>query len=343
MNEKETGSGVGEDLSDSQLATPPGEEAQQDGEKDVEKADPSKQDDNHVERSRAKIAIIMSALCMAVFLAALDITIITTALPTIAQHFGSSAGYTWIGSAYLLAVAAGTPIWGKLSDIFGRKPALLIANALFFVGSLIAALSVNIGMLITARALQGTGGGGLVVLVNITIGDLFSPRRRGAYYGIIGGVWAIASSLGPIIGGVFTSKVTWRWCFYINLPFDGLAFMIILFFLDVKTPRTPIVAGLKLIDWLGVFLICGGTLLLLFGLEYGGTTFPWDSATVLCLIIIGVALMVAFGFAERYVAKNPLTPPRIMRKKRNIAIFIVCFIHAYVFIAGSYYLPLYFQ
>lgn len=103
MNEKETGSGVGEDLSDSQLATPPGEEAQQDGEKDVEKADPSKQDDNHVERSRAKIAIIMSALCMAVFLAALDITIITTALPTIAQHFGSSAGYTWIGSAYLLA------------------------------------------------------------------------------------------------------------------------------------------------------------------------------------------------------------------------------------------------
>ena len=141
----------------------------------------------------------------------IQITIITTALPTISEYFGSSAGYTWIGSAYLLGAAASTPVWGKVSDIFGRKPILLVANGVFFVGSLIAALSVNIGMLITARAIQGIGGGGLVVLVNICIGDLFSQRRRGAYYGIIGGVWAIASSLGPIMGGVFTEKVTWRW------------------------------------------------------------------------------------------------------------------------------------
>lgn len=141
---------------------------------------------------------------MAVFLAALDVTIITTALPTIAEHFHSTSGYTWIGSAYLLGTAAASPVWGKLSDIYGRKPALLVANVGFFVGSLIAALSVNVGMLIAARAIQGISGGGLVVLVNIVIGDLFSPRRRGAYYGVIGGVWAIASSLGPIIGGAFT-------------------------------------------------------------------------------------------------------------------------------------------
>lgn len=113
---------------------------------------------------------------MAVFLAALDVTIITTALPTISAHFHSTAGYTWIGSAYLLGNSASTPIWGKLSDIYGRKPVLLIANFGFFVGSLIAALSINIGMLIAARAIQGISGGGLVVLVNITIGDLFSPR-----------------------------------------------------------------------------------------------------------------------------------------------------------------------
>jgi len=148
---------------------------------------------------------------MAVFLAALDVTIITTALPTISEHFHSSAGYTWIGSAYLLGNAASTPVWGKLSDIYGRKPVLLIANFWFFIGSLIAALSINIGMLITARAIQGIAGGGLVVLVNITIGDLFSPRERGAYYGIIGGTWAIASSLGPIVGGAFSEKVSWRW------------------------------------------------------------------------------------------------------------------------------------
>lgn len=169
------------------------------------------EDNRQIERSRGKVALIMLSLCLAVFLAAIDITIITTALPTISEHFHSSAGYTWIGSAYLLAVAAATPLWGKFSDIWGRKPVLLIANFIFFVGSLIAALSVNIGMLITARAIQGIGGGGLVVLVNICIGDLFSQRRRGAYYGIIGGVWAIASSLGPILGGAFTEKVSWRW------------------------------------------------------------------------------------------------------------------------------------
>lgn len=113
---------------------------------------------------------------MAVFLAALDVTIVTTALPTIAGYFHASSSYTWVGSAYLLGTAAAAPIWGKLSDIYGRKPTLLAANALFFVGSLIAGLSINIGMLLTARAIQGTAGGGLVVLVNIVIGDLFSPR-----------------------------------------------------------------------------------------------------------------------------------------------------------------------
>jgi MFS family permease len=127
---------------------------------------------------------------MAVFLAALDTTIITTALPTISTHFKSSAGYTWIGSAYLLGAAASTPVWAKFSDIFGRKPMLMVANAAFFVGSLVAAQSFSIGMLIAARGIQGVGGGGLISLVNISIGDLFSMRSRGFYYGMVGLVWA---------------------------------------------------------------------------------------------------------------------------------------------------------
>jgi sugar phosphate permease len=167
-------------------------------------------------RTKLQTAIIIASLCASVFLAALDTTIITTALPTISEHFHSNAGYTWIGSAYLLANAASTPSWGKFSDIWGRKPILLIAAAVFFLGSLLAAISVNIGMLITARAIQGIGGGGLIILVNICISDLFSMRTRGTYFGIIGMVWALASAIGPVLGGIFTEKVSWRWCFYIN-------------------------------------------------------------------------------------------------------------------------------
>jgi len=167
------------------------------------------------QRSKLKIALIMFSLGIAVLLVALDITIVTTALPTIAEHFNSASGYTWVGSAYLIANSAATPIWGKVSDIFGRKPILLVTNAIFFVGSLLAGVAVNMDMLIAARVVQGIGGGGLIVLVNITISDLFAMRDRGAYFGIIGGVWALASSLGPVVGGALTQKVSWRWCFYI--------------------------------------------------------------------------------------------------------------------------------
>jgi hypothetical protein len=169
------------------------------------------QNDEPPQRSKLKITLIMFSLAVAVLLVALDITIVTTALPTISAEFNSASGYTWVGSAYLIAQSAATPIWGKVSDIFGRKPILLVTNAIFFVGSLLAGVAVNIDMLIAARAIQGIGGGGLITLVNIAISDLFSVRDRGMYFGIIGGVWALASSLGPVVGGLFTQKVSWRY------------------------------------------------------------------------------------------------------------------------------------
>lgn len=162
---------------------------------------------------KARITVIMLSLCIALFLAALDMTIITTALPAIAGHFAAStSGYTWVGSAYLLACAASVPLWGKLSDIWGRKSVILLANVIFLVGSVLCGVSVTLGMLIGGRVVQGVGGGGLIILVNIVISDLFSMRERAKYFGIVGMTWALASAVGPVVGGVFTEKVSWRWC-----------------------------------------------------------------------------------------------------------------------------------
>ncbi|KAK7191842.1 hypothetical protein DPSP01_007123 [Paraphaeosphaeria sporulosa] len=300
-------------------------------------------EDGQPQRSKLKIALIMLSLGIAVLLVALDITIVTTALPTIAEQFHSASGYTWVGSAYLIANSAATPIWGKVSDIFGRKPILLVTNAIFFVGSLLAAVAVNMNMLIAARVIQGIGGGGLIVLVNICISDLFAMRERGAYFGVIGGVWALASSLGPIVGGVLTQKVSWRWCFYINLPFDGLAFFIIMFALDLHTPKTPLWEGLKAVDWLGSLTMVSGTVMVLLGLEFGGITYPWNSATVICLIVFGVITIGLFFLVEHRVAPYPLMPLTLFSKRSNLAALGTCFFHAFVFISGSYFLPLYFQ
>ncbi|KAL9598914.1 MAG: hypothetical protein Q9219_004179 [cf. Caloplaca sp. 3 TL-2023] len=237
------------------------------------------------QKSKGKTTLIIQ---IAVFLAALDTTIITTAVPTIATHFhASEADFTWIGSSYLLAAAASTPSWGKISDIWGRKPILLVANIVFLAGSLIAALSVNIKMLLAGRTIQGIGGGGLIILSNICISDLFS--------------------------------------------------------MSIETPKTPFIAGIKAIDWLGSLLIVGGTIMFLLGLEYGGVSYPWDSAAVICLIIFGLFTLGLFFLNEWKLAVYPVMPLRLFKYRSNIAALAVCFCHGTVFIAGAFFLPLYFQ
>ncbi|CAI4215904.1 unnamed protein product [Parascedosporium putredinis] len=272
--------------------------------------------------------IVMFSLCLALFLSALDVTI----------------EYAWIGSSYTLSNTASVAIWAKLSDIFGRKPIIMIANVAFLLGSLLAGLSQNVGMLIGGRIIQGLGAGGCTVLVTILISDLFALRDRAKYYGLTGIVYAISSSIGPVLGGVFTQTIGWRWCFYINLPFDGISLIALLLALRVHTSKTTLAAGLKSLDWIGCLLIVGGTICFLYGLGSGaGDKASWKSAETICLLVFGVVILVLFGFYESRFATSPLVPMRIFSRGTNIASMAVLCLHGFVFIAYDYFLPLYFQ
>lgn len=294
-------------------------------------------------RSRLQVAAILLALSLSLFIAALDSTIVATAIPTISADLHSAAGYLWIGSAYLLANAAGSPLWAKLSDIWGRKPILLAAVTFFAASSVICALAKNMTMLIVGRALQGTAGGGLLQLVNIVISDIFSMRKRSLYLGLCEFIWALAGGIGPILGGVLTELASWRWIFWINLPCSVLAFILIFLFLDVHNPKTTFADGMKAIDWFGSVSVIGLTVMLLLGLNFGGATFPWDSPKVICLIVFGCLMSVLFVFSERKLAKYPLMPLDLLKDRSNVMALITNMVHGFVFIAGEYYMPLYFQ
>jgi MFS family permease len=284
-----------------------------------------------------------SILQLPLFLSALDTTIISQSIPTICTDLRSASGYVWIGGAYLLAKAATGPIWAKCSDIWGRKLVLLTAVSLFAVASILAALSTNMPMLIAGRALQGVAGGGLVQLSIITISDLFSVRERSVYLGFSGFVWVLAGSAGPLIGGAFTQSVTWRWCFWINVPVCGITFGLLLLFLDVNNPRTKLDEGLKVIDWYGTLSILAITTLLLVGLDFGGTIFPWNSPKVICLIVFGTLIIGFFLFNEQRLAEYPLIPLAVFKSRSNNAVFLIVFSHAMVLIGIEYYMPLYLQ
>ncbi|KAL8883644.1 MAG: hypothetical protein Q9192_007065 [Flavoplaca navasiana] len=296
-----------------------------------------------VSRSRFRITAILLALSLSLFISALDTTIVATAIPTISADLHAASGYLWIGGAYILAAAAGAPLWAKLSDIWGRKPILLAAVAWFAGSSILCARAKTIEMLIIGRAFQGTAGGGLIQLVNIVVSDMFSMRKRSLYLGLCEFIWALAGGIGPILGGVLTQLASWRWIFWVNLPCSALAFILILLFLDVHNPKTRLMDGVKAIDWFGSISIIGLTVMLLLGLNFGGTTFPWDSPKVVCLIVFGCSMSVLFVFSEKRLARYPLIPLGLLKDQSCVMSLLVNFVHGFVFIAGEYYLPLYFQ
>ncbi|EXJ71558.1 uncharacterized protein A1O5_05366 [Cladophialophora psammophila CBS 110553] len=294
-------------------------------------------------RSSFRTFTVMVALFSALFITALNTTIVATAIPTICSDLHSAAGYSWIGASYVIATTAVVPVWAKLSDIWGRKPILLAAVALYFASSIICAASSSMAMLIASRSVQGVSGGGLASLINIVISDLFSMRSRPLFLGLLHVTWAVAGGLGPVLGGAFTQLLSWRWIFWINLPISGAAFCLLLLFLDVHNPKTKLAEGVKAIDWAGSLSIVCIMVMMLLGLNFGGTAYPWDSPKVICLVVVGALMVAVFLFSEGRLTRYPIMPLGLFRHKSNAACLAIGFAQHFVINCAEYYLPLYFQ
>ncbi|KAF8544275.1 major facilitator superfamily domain-containing protein [Trichophaea hybrida] len=305
---------------------------------------PQTPEEGHDKLNKNTLLIVLS-LCVCVFLSALDQTIITTAIPVIAGQFQSPSAYTWIGTSYLLASSAFLPSWGKFSDIWGRKPVLLAAAVLFMTGSVLCAASNGITLMLIGRVLQGLGAGGQLGLVNVTISDIVTVRQRGLYLSYVGMTWAIASAIGPVLGGVFTGMAGWGWrfCFIINIPVGFVAILGLYLFLHLQSPTIGLVEGLKRVDWLGTIFIVAGVILFLLGLEFGGVMHPWNSALVVCFLLFGLLFLLCFLIVEWKFATLPIMPLRLFTNRTNAGSYLVGFCHGVVFLSGCYFIPLYFQ
>jgi len=253
------------------------------------------------------LTTVFAALMLGMFLAALDQTIVSTALPTIVGDLGGLNHLSWVVTSYLLASTVTTPIYGKLGDMYGRKPIFLAAIVIFLVGSMLAGLSQSMTELIGFRALQGAGAGGLMVSAQAIIADIVPPRQRGRYMGLIGSVFAVASVAGPLLGGFFVDQISWRWVFYVNMPIGALAILIVVFRLRLHVPPTH-----HRIDYVGATLLTGGVGALILLTTWGGSQYPWGSPTIAGLGIGGVILLAAFVWQERRAAE-PILPLTLFR------------------------------
>src|ERR1700757_2534170 len=253
--------------------------------------------------TQAEVRTILMSLMVAMFLAALDQTIVATALPTIGRQFSDVSNLSWVITAYLLASTAVAPVFGTLSDIYGRRVMIIVALSLFVAGSVLCALAPNMPILILARGLQGLGGGGIMPVVQTVISDLVSPRERGQYQAYFSGVWVAAGIGGPVLGGVFAEHLHWSMIFWINLPLALAALALLL----PKMGKIPLYHRRRKVDWLRGLLLMASAVVFMLVLTWGGTIYPWLSPTVLSMISAAVAMAVAFVWYARR-ADEPFLP-----------------------------------
>src|SRR3954452_11821821 len=253
--------------------------------------------------SAGEIRTILMSLMLTMFLAALDQTIVATALPTIGWQFHDVTNLSWVITAYLLASTAVAPVFGTLSDIYGRRAMIITALSLFIAGSILCALAPNMPVLIAARGLQGLGGGGIMPIVQTVISDLVTPRERGQYQAYFSSVWMTAGIGGPILGGVFAEHLHWSMIFWINVPL-GLASLALLL---PKMSKIPVFHRRRKIDWLGGVLLMGSAVVFMLVLTWGGNRYPWASPAIIAMMGASIALVLAFlGRAGR--AEEPFLP-----------------------------------
>ncbi|KAI9060770.1 iron permease [Trametes sanguinea] len=292
----------------------------------------------------ASFWLSLLTITIATFLAALDTSAVSTALPTIINHFHGQQ-FVWIGSAYTLAGVAILPLSGHFANLFGRRPVLLAGLLLFAFGSALCGGAQSMAMLIGGRTVQGLGSGVILALTEIILADLVPLRERGAYQGAIGLIWSVASIIGPLVGGAFAQRKDWTWrgLFYLNLPLTGISLILCVFFLNLKTPRAPLSERLSKIDWIGNLLIIGSTTSALLGLTWGGIQFSWGSANVLVPLIIGFVGIFAWVVYEIYVPVEPTIPFRLLTNRTSLSGYIGTALHGFVISAALFYLPVYFQ
>jgi EmrB/QacA subfamily drug resistance transporter len=285
-----------------------------------------------------RFALTFTGLLLAMLLAALDQTIVSTALPSIVRDLGGIQDLSWVVTAYLLTATVSTPLWGRISDLYGRKRLFQAAIAVFLLGSALSGMAQGIGELIVFRGLQGLGAGGLMTLAMAIVADIVAPRERGRYQGYIQMTFAVASIAGPLLGGLFTDHASWRWAFYVNLPIGLVALAVI----TTQLQLPAVDRGRPRIDYLGGALLGGSISSVLLVTVWGGQRYAWGSAEILGLIGAAVVLLGAFVAQERR-APEPILPLRLFAEPVFAVVSVTLFLTGCAFFAAIVFMPVFLQ